>query len=218
MDAEISSHVDYTNCPAQRPAGAPMQGSWVTAPGGRVRVMAVCSEHPDQIGPIHFGEGSIDQEQCELPAGANGWLEGATVAFLIDFLDASGETAYRVFYQDAPANGSIGEVPAAVLGGISVDLALLCVGNYDAVENQPTAILANLTPRFAVSGHWEDFFRPRSEPPQPLPLLDVETFVSRAETALATPTDGPLTIDGVAAPGRHVLAQPGMKVSIPPRR
>jgi L-ascorbate metabolism protein UlaG (beta-lactamase superfamily) len=218
MDAALASRVDYTNCPALRPPGAPVQGTWVTAPGGRVRVMAVCSAHPDQIGPIHFGEGAIDADQCELPQGASGWLEGMTLAFLIDFLDAGGEPVYRVFYQDAPADGSIGEVPAAVLGDIPVDLALLCVGSYAAVENQPTGILANLGPRFAVSGHWEDFFVPRDQPPQPLPLLDLGTYVTRAETALAAPADAPLTVDGVEMPRRHVVAQPGMKLTIRSRR
>jgi len=154
MDDAQDSHVDYTNCPDQRPPGAPLVGTWDVVPGGHVRVMAFCSMHPAQIGPYHFGLGSIDTDQCPLPAPASGWLEGQTLAFLIDFLDESGAPAFRVFYQDAPTNMPIGDVPAAALADKPVDLALLCAGSADAVTDHPGQILANLQPRYAYSGHW----------------------------------------------------------------
>ena len=65
-------------------------GTWVDVPGANVRVLPIASAHPDQIGQIHFGEGSIDEDLCALPESANGWLEGLTLAFLIDFLDDDG--------------------------------------------------------------------------------------------------------------------------------
>ncbi len=217
LDDTLASHVDYTNCPAQAPSGAPLAGTWVQVPGSKVRVMAFCSQHPDQVGPFHFGEGSIDSEQCELPRAASGWLEGQTLAFLIDFLDDHGEPVFRVFYQDAPTNAPVGQVPAAILGEHAVDLALLCVGSNDAVEDEPTAIIGNLQPRFVFSGHWEDFFQASSAPPQPIPLLDVDKYVQRAEAALPGPADGPLVIDGVPSPARHVLIRPGTHLRIPGR-
>ena len=201
MDDPLASHVDYTNCPDQRPEGAPVEGSWVAVPGSRVRLMALCSEHPAQVGPYHFGQGSIDEEQCELPAAASGWLEGQTLAFLIDFLDADGRPAFRVFYQDVPTNPPIGNVPPALLADKRVDLAILCVGSADAVEDHPTQVLANVQPRFAVSGHWEDFFQPADAEPTPIPLLDLDRYLQRAEAAL---------------PGRHTLAQPGSAFVVPP--
>ncbi|HEY5925499.1 MAG TPA: hypothetical protein VIV11_27630 [Kofleriaceae bacterium] len=200
VDDPLASYVDYTNCAAQKPPGAPLAGSWLYVPNSNVRLMAFCSVHPDQVGPIHFGEGSIDEDQCELPRAASGWLEGQTLAFVIDFLDESREPAFRVFYQDAPTNPPIGNVPSAVLGDKQVDLALLCVGSADAVDDHPTTILANLQPRYAVSGHWEDFFQPINATPQPIPLLDLDGYMQRAEAAL---------------PGKHTLAQPGARFVVP---
>jgi hypothetical protein len=200
MDDAIASHVDYTNCPAQRPADAPLEGSWLYVPNSNVRLMALCSTHPAQIGPYHFGEGSVDQDLCELPSAAAGWLEGQTLAFVIDFLDDSGAPTFRVFYQDAPTNPPIGNVPPALLGDKRVDLALLCVGSADAVEDHPTTILANVQPRYALSGHWEDFFQPIGSTPQPIPLLDLAGYMQRAEAAL---------------PGRHTLVQPGSRFMVP---
>jgi hypothetical protein len=217
MDDPLASHVDYTNCPDQRPAGAPLDGSWLAVPDSHVRVMAFCSMHPAQIGPYHFGVGSIDDDQCDLPAAAAGWLEGQTLAFVIDFLDGDGTPAFRVFYQDAPTDAPIGQVPPAVLAGAPVDLALLCVGSNDAVADEPTAILANITPRFGLSGHWEDFFAPEAANPPTLPFLDLATYVQRATAALAGPADAALIVDGEPAESRHVLAMPGMKLSVPRR-
>jgi hypothetical protein len=200
MDDALASHVDYTNCPAQRPAGAPVAGSWLFVPNSNVRLMAFCSMHPAQVGPYHFGEGSVDQDLCELPRAAAGWLEGQTLAFVIDFLDDDGAPAFRVFYQDAPTNPPIGNVPPALLGDKRVDLALLCVGSADSVDDHPTTILANVQPRYALSGHWEDFFEPAGSTPKPIPLLDLDGYMQRAEAAL---------------PGRHTLVQPGSRFVVP---
>ena len=113
---------------------------------------------------------------------------GAALFGVFVFLDDDGGTAYRVYYQDAPATLPVGAPPAAVLAGAPVDLALLNVGNYDAVENHPTAILGALQPRFAISGHWEDFFQPLDQPDQPIPLMDLDEYVRRAE---ASEPEGP---------------------------
>jgi hypothetical protein len=216
MDDPLASYVDYTNCPDQQPPGAQAAGTWLQVPGAHVRVMAMCSMHPAQIAGIyHFGEGSIDSDQCDVPPAAAGWLEGQTLAYLIDFLDDAGQPRFRVYYQDAPTNGPIGHVPPAILAGKAVDLALLCVGSYDAVRDQPGEIVANLAPRFALSGHWEDFFQAVSSPPQPIPLLDVNTYVSRAEAALPGPSDAPLVVNGAPTMQRHVLVQPGSRFSVP---
>jgi hypothetical protein len=215
MDEPNASYVDWTNCPSQKPGGAPLEGTWAVAPGGRVRVKAFCSMHPDQIGPIHFGAGAIDNDLCELPSAAAEWLEGVTLAFVIDFLDEHGAPTYRIFYQDAPTDAPVGHVPASILAEHQVDLALLCVGSYDAVEDHPGAIVRNLTPRYAVSGHWEDFFQDASEPPQPIPLLDLQAYMTAADAALTGAPDAAFLVDGTPSETRHVLARPGMQLTIP---
>jgi len=213
MDDALASHVDYTNCPDQRPDGAPLEGTWLEV-SAHVRVKAFCSMHPAQVGPYHFGAGAIDQDQCDLPASAAGWLEGQTLAFLVDFLDDQGAPAYRVFYQDAPTNAPSGHVPAPTLADKAVDVAILCVGSSDAVTDQPASILANLSPRYALSGHWEDFFQPVGST-APIPLLDVNGYTQRAQAAMPGSGDG-LTVDGQPAAGRHVLVQPDSRYVVAP--
>jgi len=215
MDDPLASHVDYTNCPSQAPPGAPLTGTWLDVPGAHVRLMAFCSMHPPQIGPYHFGQGSIDADQCDLPAAASGWLEGQTLAFLIDFLDDAGRVAMRVYYQDAPTNPPLGHVPAAILAEAPVDLAILCVGNYDAVANQPGDVVANLQPRFAVSGHWEDFFQPLTSPLQPIPLLNLDAYKAKADAALPGSPDAPLVVDGAPMDVRQIVTIPGSRLEVP---
>ncbi|HEY8073038.1 MAG TPA: hypothetical protein VIF62_02985, partial [Labilithrix sp.] len=186
MDDPAASVVDWTNCPSMKPAGASYDGKWVTVPGASVRVYAVCSMHPDQIAPgIHFAPGDVDTAQCEPPDRADAWKEGPTLAFLVDFLDAkSGAPSFRVYYQDAPTEGPIGYVPPSVLADHRIDLALLNIGSYDRVDNQPTDSIAALVPRYALGGHWEDFFQPMSANPAPIPFLDTAKWTSLATTAM----------------------------------
>ncbi len=216
MDDPLASHVDYTSCPGERPDGAPMEGSWVDVPGARMRLFSVCTTHPPQIGTAYFAPGHVEDELCDLPEPASGWLAGRGISFVVDFLDGAGEIAFRVFYQDMPATSPIGEVPAAILAERRVDLAILCVGSNDAVEMQPTDIIANLNPRFVVSGHWEDFLRLRDQPLAPIPFLDLDRYVARADLALSAPPDATMVLDGVEIAGRHVLAYPGSRMLIPP--
>jgi len=217
MDDPLASHTDYTNCPMQAPAGAPLAGTWLALPGGRARALAFCSMHPAQIGGIyHFAEGSIDSDLCDVPKPASGWLEGQTLAYLIDFLDDHGSPVFRVYYQDAPTNAPLGHVPETFLNDKPVDLALLNVGSYDVVANQPQDIIANVRPRFAISGHWEDFFQPLDQPLAPLPFLDVQTYVTRADDAMPGPADPPLVVDGEPTTARHVLAHPQLDVIVSP--
>ena len=216
MDDPFANYTDYTNCPDQRPDGAPLHGQWLQV-GAHIRLQAFCSMHPAQVGGVyHFGAGSIDTDQCALPDAASGWLEGQTLAYVIDFVDDAGRPVYRVFYQDAPTNAPIGQVPDEILAEKPVDVALLCVGSYDAVTDQPEDILANLQPRFALSGHWEDFFQGVGSTAT-IPLLDIGTYVQRAEAAMPGPPDPGFLVDGVPAAKRHVLVQPDSRYAVPPR-
>jgi hypothetical protein len=215
VDDELASYVDYTNCPSLKPAGAPLAGRWIEVPGANVRLMPVCAMHPAQIGPYHFGEGSVDADQCELPGNAAAWLEGLTVAFVIDFLDAQGAPAFRVFYQDAPTDAPVGHVPDALIAEKRVDVALLCVGSTDSVEDHPRALIANIQPRFALSSHCEDFFADAGPMPQPIPLLDLEGYLQRVESSLPVSPDRPIVVDGEPHGGRHVLVLPGSRFEVP---
>src|SRR4029453_17619862 len=59
LDDPAASQVDWRPCANLRPNGAPLAGAWVRVPDSRIRLYAICSEHPDQIGPYHFGPGDV---------------------------------------------------------------------------------------------------------------------------------------------------------------
>jgi hypothetical protein len=181
-------------------------------PGANVRVLAVCSEHPDQIGPVHYGEGDVTDEECTPPTNMNDWKEGRTLAYLVDFLDPKTHApVYRVFYEDAPAGSPVGHVPPAVLAGKRVDLALMCVGTYDHVDDaSPAKALAALAPRYALGGHWEDFFGSLDAAPRAIPFLDVAAWGTKARAALPDADEPlPLLRNGTPASYRAVHPQPG---------
>lgn len=212
-----SSAVDYTFCPHRRPPNAPMQGRWLGVPGSHIRVFAVCSEHPDQLGPIHYAPGGVEEEQCAPPTRAADWLEGNTLAYLIDFLDpASGRIHYRVYYQDSPTNAPVGHVPEPLLREKRVDLALLCIGAYDRVVDHPSRAIAGLAPRYVIGAHWEDFGRPINEPIQPIPLLDLATWDRRARASLPPRSERPMLKNGFASTERFAIPRSGETFEIGP--
>ncbi|CAN5859216.1 hypothetical protein BH11MYX4_BH11MYX4_57780 [soil metagenome] len=218
VDDPAASMVDYTSCPEQRPAGAPLEGRWIQVPGAHLRLLALCSEHPAQIGPIHYGAGDVDDEPCTPPTNMNDWKEGRTVAFLVDFLDPkSGQPLYRVFYEDAPAQAPIGHVPAKILADKRVDLALMCVGTYDKVDDgSPAPALLALAPRYAIGGHWEDFFQKADQPLTPIPFRDVAAWATKARAVLPPGAELPLVHNTQPAPYRATLPQPGDTFEVSP--
>lgn len=217
MDDPLASAVDWTACLDKKPAGAPTTGKWLAVPGANMRVLAVCSEHADQIGPIHYGEGDVVDEQCTPPKNMNDWKEGLTLGFLVDFLDPkTKKPVFRVYYEDAPAGASKGQVPPAFLAEKRIDVALACVGSYANVPGAPANTLATMNPRFGVAGHWEDFLRAADQPIQNIPLLDVDTWDLRAKAAMP-PAGEDLKMKRNGAPfaERAIRAQPGDAFEIP---
>jgi L-ascorbate metabolism protein UlaG (beta-lactamase superfamily) len=188
LNDPADNRVDYRNCPGQDRCFGPhasQPGQWVSVPDANVRIMALCNSHSAQFSFVEFGQGCLIDDACVLPVGAVNWRDGETLAFLIDFLNPeTGETIHRIYTQDAPADAPIGHVPAEVLAEKRVDLALLCVGTYTQVLDHPGAIVGNLDPRYAIGGHWEDFFKPQDEPIEPIPFMDVEPFRQALEMAL----------------------------------
>ena len=121
-----------------------MSGEWVYVPGSQIRIRALCSEHPPQIlSTIHLWPGCIHLPRFAPPTRSEDYQEGETLAYLIDFLADDGKTpVFRIYYQDAPTNETIGEIPEELKEEKAVDLALLCVGTFYAVE-WPTHIVEN---------------------------------------------------------------------------
>lgn len=215
LDDPKTALVDRRNCaePDQcTGVAAGNEGAWVEIPRSNVRVRALCSSHPAQVlGVIHFGEGCVEGQPKAPPDAADDWREGATLAYLVDFLDPeSGEIVFRVYAQDSPTNAPVGHPPLELLEEKRVDLALLNVGAWENVDDHPGALLAVLEPRYAIGGHWEDFFRPQSDPIVPLPFsAPPEDFDAAAIAAMGRDEDLDVIVDGEARSERYFRVLPG---------
>ncbi len=163
-------------------AAAP--GEWVSIADGRIRFMPLLSGHAPHFMGVQLYRGEVDRPAIDLPDRAGGWLEGQTLAFLIDFLSEEGDVVFRIHYQDAASTPPAGFPPTAG-DGIPVDLVILCPPGFEEVDDYPEGILRALSPRLVMLGHWEDFFRPRTEPIRPLRATDFDEFVARLEGAMA---------------------------------
>jgi hypothetical protein len=155
-------------------------GRWFSY-GPRIRVMPLQSKHAPHFDGLTLFEGTADVLREEPPRRAVEWLDGETVAFLIDFLDGEGEVRYRIYYQDAVAPAPWGFAPAPLIEEYPVDLAILVPATFDQVDWHPEAFIENLRPERVLLGHWEDFFVPMDTPTQSVRLLDLGHFEHRLE-------------------------------------
>ncbi|HSW29230.1 MAG TPA: hypothetical protein VLH75_07010 [Longimicrobiales bacterium] len=153
-------------------------GRWIPLSPG-VRVMPLRSHHGPHFDRITLFQGTADHPRHQAPALASDWVDGPTYAFLVDFLDAAGGVAFRLYYQDAVAAPPFGFAPQALMDERPVDAAILVPATFDQVEWHPEALVANLRPRWILLGHWEDFFVPPSAPARPVMLTDLGHFRER---------------------------------------
>lgn len=213
LDDPNNDRIDYRLCAdsQSRCAGAwnGAAGEFISVPNSRVRLRALCSSHPDQFLVFHFGIGCVDEAQCTLPTRGSDWREGATIAYLIDFLDDSGNPIYRVYYQDAPTTAPVGHVHPDLLAEKAIDVALLCVGSYDQVGDFPGDFIRAMNPRYAIAGHWENFFKKQSEPLENIPFLDVDEFRARLEAEMRPTGEAPVLVNDVPTTDRQWMPDPG---------
>ncbi|WP_281646700.1 hypothetical protein [Parendozoicomonas sp. Alg238-R29] len=162
-------------------------GEWLYDDENKVRVMAIESEHSPHFMGIKFLQGTYNEDLPALPWDAHAWLEGQTYAWLVDFLNDDGRPVYRVHFQDAACNASMG-IPPQLNDGKRVDLSLQTVGAYQEVDDYPEALVEIMQPRVSVLGHWEDFFGNNPEGPhKPVMFADIDAYIERLE--LAQPDD-----------------------------
>lgn len=172
--------------PVEERAGSPERaGQWTYVSEGRIRFMPLLADHSPHLLGVHLWKGEVRRDLEELPAVAWKWLEGRTLAYLIDFLDPDGTVAFRIHYADAASDPPAGFLPPLAPGDRRpVDLAILCPAAFEQVDGYPEGIVGHLRPRHAMMGHWEDFFRPRTEPLRRVPFTNLFEFLDRLEAAL----------------------------------
>jgi hypothetical protein len=185
------------------------QRQWQPLPGGRMRLLAIPSQHSDQIRigllglkwAFHTWRGDIEEDRVDLPRTASEWAEGPTFSYLLDFLDGQGgDPVFRVYYQDSGTDAPVGFVPVKGPGsnepwdGKRVDVALLCAGgDFERLRRHPEGIIENTNARHLIIGHWEDFFVTQRSicteaGVRGLPLNDTKGFMKRARKAHETAT------------------------------
>lgn len=168
-------------------------GAWTEVAGGRIRFMALRSSHaPHFLGQAFYAGRRTEDIDWE-PGLAPEWLEGRTLAFLIDLRDERGETVFRIYYQDAASQAPAGFLPPLPpRDRHRVDVAILCPASFDQVDRYPEAILENVRPRHVLLGHWEDFFRDPARSLRTVPFTDLQEFIDRLIPAL--PRDASWTL------------------------
>ncbi|HET6897970.1 MAG TPA: hypothetical protein VFK70_06475 [Vicinamibacteria bacterium] len=149
-------------------------------PGTRFRIRSVASQHSPQIGPhlanwatrvllqltfpnVTLWRGEDEDPARELPVRAGNWTAGTTQAFVIELLDAGGDTAFRIYYQDSPTVAPFG-FPDPPTTASRYNLAILCMGGATEYRAFPADIVRHLSPSYVMGIHWEDFFNPRPIP------------------------------------------------------
>lgn len=172
-------------------------GEWFLLPGGRIRFMPLASGHAPHLFGVQLYRGEQETPADRLPETAGEWMDGPTLAYLIDFLGPDGEVVFRVHYQDAASEPPDG-FPPSLEDGVTVDLVILCPPGFQEVERYPEGILERTAPTLVLLGHWEDFFRSRTEAPRPVPTLDLEGFLDRMEPVLAEGAEWILPVPGAA--------------------
>jgi hypothetical protein len=141
--------------------------------------MPLRSRHAPHFNGLTLYQGRADIPRASAPRSAGEWLDGETVAFLIDFLDVQGAVEYRVYYQDAVVAAPWGFAPDDLMEEHPVDLAILVPATFDQVDWHPEAFVENLRPRRVLLGHWENFFAPIDDRTRAVMLTDLGYFERR---------------------------------------
>jgi len=196
----VTPNVDYRMCVGLKTCDAANhEGAGSAVPvvgdpnhGPAVRLFPLCSDHSSQFAGLDpLWSGCQTTDRTSLPQHAAEWKMGDTLSYLIDFLE-DGKPVFRVYYQDSPAKAPYGFAPKELLRDKAVDLAILCGGAFDQVQDNPGGILENLGhPRHILLGHWDDFFTKPSDKVVPLRGQDFDDLVRALERATgARPWEG----------------------------
>jgi hypothetical protein len=148
--------------------------------------------------PVYLWRGGfVPEDLKELPRTPSEWVQGTVFAYVIDFLDATGKSGFRIYYRDSGVTTQAAYVPEALLREKPIDLAILCPGGPSSSKEHPEeALLKALNPRAVIVAHWENLFLTQDlaraagsyhaiPSASAIEIADVRAFVRRIERALA---------------------------------
>jgi len=138
----------------ESPAVEEKIGTWAYNPSGKIRVMAINSNHApnatlfkgailDADGGLigeeieflfEISKGKLDHDLNSVPTSAFLWREGQSFAYIVDFLDDNNDIAFRLHYEDAASDPTKGFIPSTILAEKEVDVAILTVANFNEIK------------------------------------------------------------------------------------
>ncbi len=176
-------------------ASATQRGEWVQV-NSKMRILPIEAEHSPHVAGIVFANAVLAEDSTSLPGDALDWQSGTTLSYVIDFLeDADAEkdkvnVQYRVFFQSSSSGYPLGAPPAWLSDdGVPVDLAILCMANFDSVDNYPGGVLNQLKPQNILLTHWEAFWEPYTpNEATVLPGLNIAEFIAQVKQTVSENT------------------------------
>ena len=150
------------------------QGTWSVANQCRVRILPILSGHPNNYAFIHVWKDRITQDRTTSPTKASHFQEGITLAFLVDFMAADGESiVHRVYVQTSSRGWPDGYFPKSILDEKTVDVALLAMDCANIESKGHDSIIDFIEPKTVLFCHWENFFRSKDQKPREIVKVDV---------------------------------------------
>jgi hypothetical protein len=189
-DATLRSKPNrLVSIPRESAGDAKRDGVWFYSPDSAFRFMALVADHAPtvKIGDwaFMFAQGKVLRDMDTLPKMAAGWKLGEPYAFLIDVLsDSPRRTIFRIYFEDAPSEPTLGFPSPTLLAAGTVDLAILCAATSANVKATPDSLLRILKPSGVMVTHWESFFRPALRPKRISRATDMHMFVRSLRRSL----------------------------------
>lgn len=160
-------------------------GTWQQAGGGRMRVLAILSGHPDNVPGIHVYHRQLRHDRSSPADRASHYQEGLTLAFLVDWLGPDGQVDFRVYVQTSSVGPPLGLAPQDVLDEHPVDVALLAMDCANFLARDQPNVLDYIDPRMVVFCHWGNFFRSKDQEPREIVKVNLpwlrETITARPD-------------------------------------
>src|SRR5688500_7428720 len=147
---------------------------WHTVSPG-IRYQAVLATHGRQLPilPLLY-PGEVKTPRAKKPRSACDFRVGECYAFLFELSNA--HVTYKIYFIGA-AHGGNEPLPKNV---DPVDVAILCVPTWNRSKGYPDNIIHALKPRHILASHFNNFFQVNDQPPEIVPLADLDGFLLRA--------------------------------------